>query len=514
MKLSEYTWKHEKFFDPLAFYIPKSLKEVLKYCRYFYETNHIISAIVYKLAEYPITDLIYETDDEQLKELYHHILEEEMDIKRVLIEVGLDYFVYGNAFVTVLPPFKRVFKCSKCDRLIEPKTESGRRNWRIYNKQLRMECPVHGDVPVVVKDVVTKTNDFRIARWDPMRITIDYSELSQTRKIYYNMPNDEIRRVHTDPETLKKIRKPFLEAIIEGKDSVLFEEDKVYVFQRPSISHEFKGWGLPPLLHVLQLMFYIQMLRRAQFAIAEDRLLNFRYLYPPTEYVLQSGPFSANLATWKTNVENALKEWREDPNHIPIFPVPIAYGSITGEGKSLMLFPEIEQLISELIVGLQVPREFVYGGLTWSGSSVSLRMLENHYLNYRAYLSSLLNYITKTIALVKDVPHVKVRFRPFRMADDVQRAQLKLQLSNMGKISDTTLLSEFDMDYKTEMEKKITDAKKQILAQQELQMFQLQLQSALQSPPAQEMSQQEEEPIDEVVDMTPLPEQKPPRRVE
>jgi len=491
-----FPWNYEKFFDPLAFYMPKSLKEVLRYCRYFYQTNHVVSAIVYKLAEYPITDLIYDCDDPKLKEVYQHILEDEMEIKRFLIEVGLDYFVYGNAFVTVLVPFKRFFKCKKCESVLEPKVESGRRNWRIANKTLFMYCPKDKDVPVEVVDVPTKSDDFRLARWDPIQITIEYSELCQKAKVYYNIPKDEARKVHTDPEFLKTVRKPFLDAIIEGKDAVLFEEDKLYVLQRPSISHEFKGWGLPPLVHVLQLLFYIQMLRRAQFAVAEDRLLNFRYLYPPTEYVLQSGPFSANLSTWKTQVEEALSRWREDPNHMPIFPVPIAYGSISGEGKSLMLFPEMEQLVNELIVGLQVPREFLIGGLTWSGSSVSLRMLENHYINYRSYLSRLLNHIVSTISVVKDIPPIRVRFRPFRMADDVQRQQIKLQLSSMGKISDSTLLAEFDLDFETELRKKVKDAKEEMKAQLDLQSFQ------------QELS----EPVPPQVDMRPLPEQKPPRR--
>lgn len=502
-----YYWRYERFFDPLGFYMPKNLKEIFKYARYFYETNHLVSSVVYKMAEYPITDIIYDTPNKELAEIYRTILEDEIDIKKILIEIGLDYFVYGNAFITTLVPFKRVFKCSKCGQIIEPQAKDGRRNWRVYQNKLVMTCPVHHDVPVEIVDIVVKTNDFKVARWDPMRITIEYSELAQKTKIYYDIPRDEAQKLLTDPEFLKNVRRPFLDALLEGKRSVLFEDDYILAVQRPSISHEFKGWGLPPILHVMQALFYLQMLRRAQFAIAEDRLLNFRYLYPPSDFVLQNGPFSTNLAIWKEKTEEALAKWRENPNYMPIFPLPIAYGSVGGEGKSLMVFPEIEEVIKEIITGLQVPQELVFGGLTWSGSSISLRIMENHYLNYRRYLTRVINSIVKTISEVKDIPQIDIRFRPFRMADDMQRAQIKLQLSSMDKISNSTLLEEFDIDAETEMRKKIEETKATIASQYELQAFQQEI-----TQPKPESENEFEPEVENTINMNPMPDQKPPRR--
>jgi len=80
-------------------------------------------------------------------------------------------------------------------------------------------------------------------------------------------------------------------------------------------------------------------------------------------------------------------------------------------------------------------------------------MLENHYLNYRQYLSNVIDKIISTIAKVKDIPEIKIHMRPFRMADDLQRAQIKMNLASGGKISDETLLQEFDLDYNTELQR-------------------------------------------------------------
>jgi len=499
--LERYTWKYEKFFDPLSFYMPKSLKEIIKYSRYFYETNHIVASAIYKLAEYPITDFIYDTTDQQLINEYKEILEEKIDIKKLLIEIGLDYFVYGNVFLTVFVPFNRIFTCPKCGQILNPeKDDNGNVNWQISNGKIYMSCSKHGRVPTNIDDVPIKSDDFTIMRWDPMNVTIDYSELTGKAHYYFDIPKDDISKATSDPEFIKEVRRPFLDAILQNKASVRFENDKLIVFQRPSINSEFKGWGLPPLLHVLQLLFYIQMLRKSQFAIAEDRMVNFRYLYPPIEYVLQGGPFSTNLGMWRNQVEDALRIWRDDPNNMPVFPVPVAYGTIGGEGKQLLLIPEIQTLIEELIVGLQVPREFVFGGLTWTGTSVSLRMLENHYLNYRQYLSNVIDKIISTIAKVKDIPEIKIHMRPFRMADDLQRAQIKMNLASGGKISDETLLQEFDLDYNTELQK--------IMNETQIQMaLQGQLQQLTQQPAQQQQGSGNEQEIEED-----LPEQRPPRR--
>jgi hypothetical protein len=97
-----------------------------------------------------------------------------------------------------------------------------------------------------------------------------------------------------------------------------------------------------------------------------------------------------------------------------------------------------------------VPIEFVFGGLSWSGSSVSLRTLENHFLMYRRLLLRFVNWVKNRLRLYLNLPDVTIGFTEFKMADDIQRKQMVIQLNAANKISDHTLLTELGFDYDEE----------------------------------------------------------------
>jgi len=100
-----------------------------------------------------------------------------------------------------------------------------------------------------------------------------------------------------------------------------------------------------------------------------------------------------------------------------------------------------------------VPQEFIFGGLQYSGSNVSMRMLENHFLGYRQGLLHLLrDFALHKVANYLGWAKVDIEFRRFKMADDLQRLFFYQQLNQAGKVSDRTLLIESDLDPKLERE--------------------------------------------------------------
>ncbi len=129
-----------------------------------------------------------------------------------------------------------------------------------------------------------------------------------------------------------------------------------------------------------------------------------------------------------------------------------------------------------IITGMGVPQELIFGGLSFSGSNVSLRMLENMFLGYMTDHLHLVNWVIKNIASYMDWETIKVKFKPFKMADDLQRKAYNFQLNQAGKISDTTLLADadFDPDREDELVKSETD--KRAEAQEKAQMAQAEIQ--------------------------------------
>jgi hypothetical protein len=154
-----------------------------------------------------------------------------------------------------------------------------------------------------------------------------------------------------------------------------------------------------------------------------------------------------NLGQWRSSVEEQILRWRRDPNHLGVFPIPIGMQSLGGDARVLMVTPELKYLEESIINALGVPLEFIKGGSTWTSSSVSLRIVENMFLGYREQITDLINYfIMPKVKYYLGYPPVKMKLKKFKMSDDVQAKELLLQMSQLGKVSDSYLQEEFGID--------------------------------------------------------------------
>jgi intein/homing endonuclease len=71
------------------------------------------------------------------------------------------------------------------------------------------------------------------------------------------------------------------------------------------------------------------------------------------------------LGGWRGQVEQALRKHRDDPNFKAVMPIPVGVQRIGGDGKLLMLTPEINGLNQTIVGGMGIPLEFIMGGLNW-----------------------------------------------------------------------------------------------------------------------------------------------------
>ena len=175
---------------------------------------------------------------------------------------------------------------------------------------------------------------------------------------------------------------------------------------------------------------------------------NFIYPQPAAQGV---DPFtSVDLSQWRNKVRAELARQRMDPAYTAIVPFPIGHQSIGGQGRSLLLMPEIQQVAEHISVGMGFPTDLVFGNGNYAGTSVSMRMLENFFLANVQSQHRLLKWVTNRISAFLGWPVPDTKFKPFRMADDLQRQGMNFQLNQAGKISDTSLLASGDFNVETE----------------------------------------------------------------
>jgi hypothetical protein len=95
-----------------------------------------------------------------------------------------------------------------------------------------------------------------------------------------------------------------------------------------------------------------------------------------------------------------------------------------------------------------VPLDFIKGGATWTGSSITLRIVENHFLPYREMLGHFLNYfVVRKLHDILGFPTIKLKFKELKMTDDSESKQLMLNLREGSQLSQKTLLDKFGLDY-------------------------------------------------------------------
>jgi len=454
---------------------------MFRWCRYYFLTNPLINATVFKLSEYPITDLIIEHDQEEVVRRWSDFLQDQLRYRSFQVEVGLDFFVYGNAFVSVYYPFQKQLRCVSCGYTAAATAIQNR--WTFTNYAFRMNCPQCGNIGNALStDVpIRSERDIRLIRWNPEDIDVTYNELTGDYVYYYNIPaairNDV---VVGRKEVVSKIPDIFIRALKEQK-SVVFSPDKLYHMRRPTLATQDRGWGIPLLLAVLKDAFYMQLMKKAQESILIEHVIPLRVLFPQAASG-SSDPFSSiPLVDWKEHIASEIARWRYDPNYIPILPLPIGTQTIGGDGKALLLTAELQAAGEGLIMGMGVPREFLMGGLSYAGTNVSLRMVENSFLGYILRHKHLLRFIVQEISTYMQWPLVNSRFKPFKMADDVQQKALLLQLNQANKVSDTTTLGLFDLSQEDENDLMIRETSRRLVAtkKQQLAMAEIQGESQL-----------------------------------
>lgn len=457
--------------------IPDDYREIFRWCRYFFKFDPLVGAAVRSLATFPVTDWILgdtETSDDEDSEdqtdneteepsetykFYETVLN---DIKLYshLIELGYDYFLFGNCVVFAEPGVKIVKRRD---------LETG----QIYEK----------------KEVVWKS----VQRLDITRVRIDRDPKTNEKIYYYDIPLELKRVIQTQKPKEKYDRIPeIFKKAVKAKGLVKLKSDYIYHLQMPSESGDSGLWATPPVLHAMKLILYSNVLRQAQEAIAYEHIIPKRIYY-----FQETQEYSPNMdfASIASEFALELKRQLDDPNYQVISPFPINQIMHGGEGKALMLVPELEQLQETILAAIGTPREFVFGGVSYSGSTTSLRILENQFITYRTSLLDYINdFLIKRLAEIRgewetiddDDKLVKVQLSELKMQDDIQQKQLMISLNEAGKLPDEVMYEKvLGLDSAKTIKQLQAERMRKLKEQFELQVNQAQMDQQLQLVMAQ-----------------------------
>jgi hypothetical protein len=448
-----------QWFDISSTYMPPTVKELFRWCHYLYSSHSEIAPIINKKCSYVITGLIYETPKEKPKDLWKEVLEKTLKIRELEYKLLLDFSVYGNAFCSILYPFERYLVCPAC----ENKQVAIRGKWTYSDFQFSAKCDKCGRKGNMKAEdkVIRNRSRIKVVRWNPQYIDIRYNPLTDASEYIYRIPKWMRQRVENKQANAVFVEGTpleFLKAIKERKN-LLLDTSNVYHFKNPSVSSEDDAFGMPPMLPIFKDAWLFQTYKRAQEAIALEHALPLTLLIPQPSQSGVSPHMNTDLGEWSRKMMDIVHRWRRDQNSIYTVPFPVSVENVRGDANNLNVFNEMNQVRQQIAGGLDVPQEFVYGNLSWSGSSISLRVLENIFLSTIDQLNAFLqDFLIPKLQMFLSLPPVKIRHKDFKMADDAQQRQIALGLRQTNTVSDLTVLEELGFDPELERRRRQDEA--------------------------------------------------------
>lgn len=457
------------FFDLSCMYHPQTAKELYKWCTYYYYNNPLVSSAINKISRYPITDPIIEDSNENSRNIWKEFFENTFELKSMLMDINLDLNTYGNAYASLKFPFIRFLKCRNCSEKIDIKKLKNISNntLKFIGTGFQFICSYCKSTSLtslnkdeIIDVPIKKADEIKLIRWNAENINVKFIESTSSTFYTYRIPEETKRQItNGDLDVLCEIPLIFIEAV-KGDKIIRLDPKYLFHLKRPTLAEKDMGQGKPLIMPTLKDLFYQTTLRRAQEAIAKEHIVPFDYIFP-----VQNGshdPYTqTNLSSWIADVKREILNHRRDPNYKAVMAVPLGHDRLGGDGRALLITPEIQQLNQTIVGGMGIPIEFLFGGLSWTGSSITLRSLSNDFQHNQTQLLKFALWIKDRVKIFMGWPELKtLRFSEFRMADDMQRLQNLINLHLNGKISHRTLLNELNLDSDEELKMMLSELEK------------------------------------------------------
>jgi hypothetical protein len=459
------------FFTISGQFLPRDLNGIVRWSYFLISVEPLISEVIRKLASYPITEFVIDTPDQSLKKKYEDICYS-LDLKSKLTSVGFDYYLIGNVFVSIYFPFVRMAVCPNCGSSYRVDGENITwNNFQFGGSCMNDGCGYTGHMDR--SDRKSKDpKDVNLVVYDPRDMSVNYNPISGKSDYWLTIP-DYLREKVTAGDKFIISTTPWsmIEAIRDSKEYHFFD-DSIYHLKMPGVTNALPGLGVPPLIGAWDSVYNKAMMRRANSAIASELMMPLRIVFPD----LSGGtnPTTAmSLQSFAKNMRTYLARHKTDPLAAVMSPIPVGYQEITGNGKQLLITQEIDQIESYLLLSLGVSKELLDGTLSWTASTVGLRLFRNTLLKYTEQIHRLIAWIFKKISPEFGLDPAEVTLEPFQLTDNDGMVTTLMQLASQNIVSQETALASISIDYDDEQrkiqEEQIEAAKQSVVLEQKKQ---------------------------------------------
>ena len=462
---SRFVSPQSPFLDYASMELPKDVTKLYKLCAYFVTSNPVIRAAITRKARLPVTKLVVRADSPKVQEDWQTLLIDSLKLNERRVQLNMELFAYGRSAASVIPPFNKYFRCGKCGRRYL--ATAVKYDLDAYYKKFYVHCPKCGRQQAKVFDFVLPfPNGMRIRVWSPFELEKIEHGYTKESRYFVTFPTwfrNDIKLGR--PEAINDTPQEIVEAILHGKKFRL-RPDRLFLFEEPSAAVPETGskkgtWPWGTVLSVLKDAFHLQLALKAEEVNLVTQMIPFKAFAPVPTGQVGSDPYMAGaLDEWMGMVKKDIRSWLVDPGHIGVFPVPVQPVDTRGVSAPMLPHNEIMAAIDRILAGLQVARELIFGGASWSGSSVSMRVMENDFSVNQDQHRNFIEFVINEVRRYLRWPEPSFDMRPMISADDIQRISLYHQGAAGGMVSRKTFHQKLGITSEEEEEQIDKEAKK------------------------------------------------------
>jgi len=407
------------YYSPLytntSLQLPRDRKQVNLWCRHFYQTEALPASIIDLYASLPITAYKVNCPNPYYKKYTEDMLKR-LKLRTSLQGISSEYWTLGDVFIM-------------------GELDIDKKDWKRF-------VVLNPDQVEVQMNMLISEAHFELIPDDNLR-----------KLVHEQQPKEQYLQ-------LKAYAPEVIQAVRAGRNIPI---DNSHITHLKHMPVPYGVYGIPLMKRIFKTLMYKEMIRRAQFTIAE------RYVMPLKIFkigTVDEPPTQEEIDRTQEELTTILN----DPtlNLVTSQRFQADWQGIAG--KTLMLNGEYDFLERETIAGLGITRAFLDGSGTYANASIGGNAFLQKIENFRETLKEFVEEkIIKPIAELNEwydrdpdtdeeylvVPSFE--WEALRMQDELSRQNTIMQLRNMKIASAKTLLEACHIDPETEAENLIQE---------------------------------------------------------
>jgi hypothetical protein len=381
---------------------PQNLRERRAWYRHFYNSNEFVGSAIDLHSTLPLSKVKLEKPkckNPKMAEYVYTFFEDmcqDMRLFKVLTEISHEYWLMGNAFLFSEDHDPYDGDEDQVARLKEEGRQKAEFLWNEFkirdkdpNYQGWKKVIILPPDQVRVRNVLLSDDD-SIIEFMPDPETKKMITGGGFDRVYgYNENLDAINQLEKKISIPDKMREQIREGGSIPLDTDPYTGSHVYHLARKKSQYETLGVSM--LERCINTLLFADKIRQAQTSIASRHMTPIRIVW--AEELNES-----DVEALREQVDLALV----DPDYSIITNYQVNWEEMGSNGRLLELSTEYEHIENSLFAGLNVTREILTGEGSYSGSRITLEVMNRIYLLFRDNIQEYVeNYLFKPVAYKK-----------------------------------------------------------------------------------------------------------------